>query len=98
MGTRSCYKAGYAHGALDGKVLAVQADSFDLVERVGSEVAFPTMRARNHRHILNRQQVIALPKGLCDPVNARPLFSANVTSYFVFHIEPPLRWTRLRHW
>jgi hypothetical protein len=67
----------------------MQLDAFDLVESLSRQIILATMRASDHRNILNHEQVLALSVDSSNPAYAGTLLTANVT-YHESSIQLPL--------
>lgn len=62
----------------------MQLDPFDLVQCLGSQIAFATVRATYDGNALNDQEVVSLAVATCDMTNACALSSADVAYHCVY--------------
>jgi len=63
------------------QIPSVAANRFDLVGSLGGKVALTTIRADNHGHLLNHQQIIALAEALGYEVNPRTFLAAKIAAH-----------------
>lgn len=81
----------HLYGALCREVLAVEADTFQLMERVCSEVTLTALGTGDERYIFDEEEIRSFPHRFYDAAYARPVCPTYITDHWLSSLSMAYR-------